>query len=201
MTVLQQTKHLLYRNYLLKMRNKKETLQEILLPIFLMLLLAGIRATFQTRDEPAIERKYMPKFSLLRHFPLFVNGSKATPTVAFVSNNLKKASDIVAVLRAYAGSRLNFTDGKSVQEMTASYRTQKKKFAFGIVFEESKTSYLGVKYTLLSPYKNQPSTIQKLIEIGKESLNRVVFPLPPPPTTVHYWRTINCRSWCSIMYN
>lgn len=173
MTIFEQTKHLLYRNYLLKIRNKKETLLEIFLPIFFMLMLASIRATIPVRDEPAIERSEIPTFSLFRDFPLFANNDNSTPTVAFVSNNLTKVKEVMNVLRSHADGRVNFTESESVQLMTDTYRSQREKYSFGLVFEASESSYLGLKYTLLSPYKNQPNTRDTLVEIGKVKLVKV----------------------------
>lgn len=166
MGILLQTKYLLQKNFHIKKRNKRETLQEILIPIWWILLLLVIKLGVQTKELPAVTDNEIPtnNVSTLGLYNSVPQGNAATkPTVGYVINNVPNADRVMELVQNASNSAVSYLEFNSTDSMADYYRRYSESrsgLQLGIEFAKSKKK--GVAYTIRVPVKAIPSTENKL---------------------------------------
>ena len=165
MGILLQTKYLLQKNFHIKKRNKRETLQEILIPIWWILLLLLIKLSVRTKELPPVTDSEIPtnNVSTLGLSNSAPQGNADTkPTVGFVINNVPNADRVMELVQNASNGVVNYLEFNSTDSMADYYRrySESSGLQLGIEFAKSKES--GVAYTLRVPVKIVPSMENKL---------------------------------------
>ena len=166
MGILLQTKYLLQKNFHIKKRNKRETLQEILIPIWWILLLLLIKLTVRTKELPAVTENEIPtnNVSTLGLSNSVPQGSGTRkPTIGYVINNVPNADRVMQLVQNASKGAVNYLEFNSTDSMANYYRkyTESSGLQLGIEFAESKEK--GVAYTIRVPVKAVPSIENKLV--------------------------------------
>ncbi|XP_041352800.1 cholesterol transporter ABCA5-like [Gigantopelta aegis] len=141
----QQLKTLMWRNYLLKRKNKKQLSQEILFPVYFVLILAMIKIITKSHTFPAI-KFYRNSLSNSRfHF----NTSKkllVSPDSAYVQTLMSVISSIL--------ENVQYENFSSLTEAEDRYKADPTDVAAGIVFNFTGTE---TSYAIRMPYGSLPS--------------------------------------------
>ena len=168
MGIWHQTKYLLRKNFQIKKRNKRETLQELLIPIWWVLLLLVIKLGVKTKEEPAVEDGNIPRFNLLSN----TGGNSTNASVSLVGVVVEKAISkagfqVVALLKKHSPPTVRYKGFNSSLEMVDYYKkySESKKFGVGILFREAANKSIG--YTIFVPVKDLPDVKTKLVGPGK----------------------------------
>lgn len=173
MGVLQQTKYLIVKNFHIKKRNKRETLQEILIPIWWILLLLVIKIGVRVKKLPPVNDSEIPTINVSTlEIPNSTPQGNATvkPTVGFVINNVPNADHVMKLVQNASRSVVNYLEFNSTDNMLDYYRKNSESQGLQIGIEFAKSKKTGVAYTIRVPVKDIPSTESKLV--GK---NEVIF--------------------------
>ena len=165
MGILLQTKYLLQKNFHIKKRNKRETLQEILIPIWWILLLLLIKLTVRTKELPAVTDSEIPtnNVSTLGLFNSVPQGNAATkPTVGYVINNVPNADRVMELVQNISNGAVNYLEFNSTDSMADYYRRYSESSGLQLGIEFAKSKNKGVAYTIRVPVKAVPSIEDKL---------------------------------------
>lgn len=171
MSILRQTYFLLRKNFQTKKRHKKLTFQEVIIPIYWVLILLIIRLTVKVKDLPAVPSEQIPRYNLG-----IQNGGgggsiprnmSSKQVVGVVTNNDSQAEQVLSVIKNLSSSTTEYKEFNSSDEMLDYYRTygDSLKFGMGIIFEKDKTG--GISYTLRMAEAIVPDLTTKLVGRGK----------------------------------
>lgn len=161
MGILQQTKYLVLKNFHIKKRNKRETLQEILIPIWWIVLLVIIRRTIPTEVKPAVGENDIPTANISSIGLAGSSGNASgRPNIAYVTNNLTNAGSVMELVRNASKSAVNYLEFNTTDSMLAYYK-EHTNLLVGIEFGKGKEK--GLAYTLRVP-GGLPSPKNKLVE-------------------------------------
>ncbi|XP_074639186.1 cholesterol transporter ABCA5-like isoform X3 [Acropora palmata] len=161
MGVLNQTKYLLQKNFIIKKRNKRETLQELLIPLWWTILLLVIKkAIYKTAELPAVSDRQIPTVDI---FKLVPRGNTNKSLVGYVTNGLSKASLTIELLKNSSQSEERYVEFNTTDSMLDYYRkySESRGFKMGIEFTKGKNQ--GLAYTLRLSKKNFPKADNKLV--------------------------------------
>ena len=161
MGVVNQTKYLLQKNFIIKKRNKRETLQELLFPLWwAILLLALKKAIYKTTELPAVSDRQIPTVDI---FSLEPQGNTSKSLVGYVTNGLPNASLAIELLKNSSQSEERYMEFNTTDSMLDYYRkySESSGFKMGIVFTKGKNQ--GLTYTLRLSKKNFPKADDKLV--------------------------------------
>lgn len=165
MGILQQTKYLIRKNFHIKKRNKRETLQEILIPIWWILLLLLIKLGVQTKKLPAVKDSEIPTMNVST-LGLSEPQGNATekPTIGYVINDIPNAIRVMELVQNASKGDVNYLEFNSSDSMLEFYRkySESKRLQVGVEFAKSKKA-AGVAYTIRLPVQVIPSTENKLV--------------------------------------
>ena len=165
MGILLQTKYLLQKNFHIKKRNKRETLQEILIPIWWILLLLLIKLSVRTKELPAVTDSEIPtnNVSTLGLFNSVPQGNASTkPTVGYVINNVPNADQVMELVQNISNGAVNYLEFNSTESMADYYRRYSESSGLQLGIEFAKSKNKGVAYTIRVPVKAVPSIEDKL---------------------------------------
>ena len=165
MGILLQTKYLLQKNFHIKKRNKRETLQEILIPIWWILLLLLIKLSMRTKELPAVTDSEIPtnNVSTLGLFNSVPQGNASTkPTVGYVINNVPNADQVMELVQNISNGAVNYLEFNSTESMADYYRRYSESSGLQLGIEFAKSKNKGVAYTIRVPVKAVPSIEDKL---------------------------------------
>lgn len=166
MRILQQTKHLIVKNFHIKKRNKRETLQEILIPIWWILLLLAIKIGVRVKKLPAVNDSEIPTFNvstLEMPNPAPQGNATVKPTVGFVLNNVPNADLVMKLVQSASISVVNYLEFNNTDSMLDYYRKNSESQGLQIGIEFAKSKKAGVAYTIRVPVKAIPSTESRLV--------------------------------------
>ena len=165
MGILLQTKYLLQKNFHIKKRNKRETLQEILIPIWWILLLLLIKLSVRTKELPPVTDSEIPtnNVSTLGLSASVAQGNaNAKPTIGYVINKVPNAARVMELVINASSGAVNYLEFNSTDSMEDYYRkySEKSGLQLGIEFATSKKE--GVAYAIRVPAKAVPLAENKL---------------------------------------
>ena len=168
MGILHQTKFLLWKNYLIKRRNRRETLQEVLIPIWWILILFAIRFSIRTKELPAINDSQIPVASISSQGPVSLEagptgGNSNRPIVGYVTNNIPNARLVIDLMQSFSKSAVNYMEFNSTDSMLDYYRKYSESRRFGVGIEFAKGKNVGLAYTLRVNKKLFPNPENKLV--------------------------------------
>ncbi|XP_031568598.1 ATP-binding cassette sub-family A member 5-like [Actinia tenebrosa] len=170
MSILRQTYFLLRKNFQTKKRHKRLTLQEVIIPIYWVLILLVIRLTVKIKDLPAVSSEQIPRYNLGSQNGGGGGGNvsnmSSKPLVGVVTNNDPQAKEVLFVLKNLSSSRNEYKEFSSSDEMVNYYRTygESLQFGMGIVFEKENET---LSYTLRMSEGIVPDLKTKLVGLGK----------------------------------
>ena len=160
MGIIQQTKYLVLKNFHIKKRNKRETLQEILIPIWWIVLLVIIRRTIPTELKPAVGENEIPTANISSMGLAGSQGNAGSkPNIGYVTNNLASAGPVMEIVRNASKDGANYLEFNSTNSLLAFYK-EHTNLLVGIEFEKGKEK--GLAYTLRVP-GGLPSPKNKLV--------------------------------------
>ncbi|XP_067671428.1 cholesterol transporter ABCA5-like [Haliotis asinina] len=136
-----QLKTLLWRNYLLKKRNRKQVFQELFFPIYFVLLLSLIKTFAKPSTTPPTPE--FPQYNLAD--PRFILNTNRTILVAPNTSDVK---GIIASVESYIGS-LNVVYSATEAEAVALYKASSANVSAGIVFNNTGDNPV---YSIRTPY-------------------------------------------------
>lgn len=165
MGILLQTKYLLQKNFHIKKRNKRETLQEILIPIWWILLLLLIKLSVRTKELPAVTDSEIPTnnvstLGLSNSVPQ--GNATSKPTIGFVINNVPNADRVMELVQNASNGAVTYLQFNSTDSMANYYRKYSESSGLQLGIEFAKSKNKGVAYTIRVPVKAVPSTENKL---------------------------------------
>ncbi|XP_071105754.1 cholesterol transporter ABCA5-like isoform X1 [Haliotis cracherodii] len=128
-TLFGQLKALLWRNILLKKRNKKQLIQELFYPIYFVLLLSLIKTLAKPSTTPPTPE--FPQYNLAD--PRFILNTKGN---ILVVPDTPEVKDIIANVEGYIGS-LNVVYSATEAEAVALYKATSNNVSAGIVFNDT----------------------------------------------------------------
>lgn len=151
MGIFRQTFYLLKKNFQIKRRHKRLTFQEIIVPIYWLLILVIIKLTTKIDVKPAIDSKDIPIQSLNAHQagrPNVLANTSMSPLVALVTDGDPKCEKVVAELKNVTASRTNYIRFNTSDEMLNYYKKHGEKSNMGLAFVFKKEKDLGISYTM-----------------------------------------------------
>ena len=160
MGILQQTKYLILKNFHIKKRNKRETLQEILVPIWWILLLLIIRSSIPNKVEPAVKESEIPTANISNTGPQG-NASKK-PNIGYVTNNIPNAGPVMELVINASKDAVNYLEFNSTDSMVAFYKKYSESRGLLVGIEFAKGGKKGLAYTLRVS-EGLPSPDNKLV--------------------------------------
>ena len=158
MPIVQQTKYLVLKNFHIKKRNKRETLQEILVPIWWILLLLIIRTAIKTKVQPAVKENEIPTANIST-LGLSNRGSQGNTSIGYVTNNIPNAVPVMELVINASKDAVDYLHFNNTDSMVSFYMEHSSLLA-GIEFAKGKKN--GLAYTLLVP-GGLPSPKNKLV--------------------------------------
>ena len=169
MGIFKQTKYLLRKNYLIKRRNLRTTLQEVLVPIWWIMLLFVIKLGVKTEELPAVSDSQIPtaNISLLGSANFGPQGNSSRTIVGFVTNDIPNARLVIELMNNYTKAAVNYMEFNSTDDMLNHYRKYSESTGFGVGIEFAKGKNKGLAYTLRVNNKVIPNVENKLV--GKSS--------------------------------
>lgn len=166
MGILQQTKYLIVKNFHVKKRNKRETLQEILIPIWWILLLLLIKLGVRTKELPAVKESEIPTINVstlgLSNSAPQGNATEK-PTIGYVINEVPNAVRVMELVQNASKEAVNYLEFNSTDSMLEYYREHGESKGLQVGIEFAKGKKTGVAYTIRLPVKVIPSTKNKLV--------------------------------------
>lgn len=165
MGILQQTKYLLRKNYHIKKRNKRETLQEILIPIWWILLLLLIKLGVRTKELPAVKDSEIPTFNIstLGLTNPSQGNVSSKPTIGYIINGVPNASPVMELVKNASKDVVNYVEFNSTDSMLDYYRKNSESKGLQVGIEFAKGTKQGLAYTIRVPVANMPSTKDKVV--------------------------------------
>ncbi|XP_072882204.1 cholesterol transporter ABCA5 [Hemitrygon akajei] len=155
-TIWQQTKALIYRNILIKRRNKDQTLQELLLPLFLVFALVCLSVLVPPQiyaktltSEPEDLDDFIPQKYRLGY----------TPVNNYTTEIMGEVGKFLGVIP------LGFTDEQAMEEVCCSHASRP---LVGVSFISP------MSYQLRYPYNKVPSTSEKIDFIDEKASCRLI---------------------------
>ena len=119
MGIVHQTKVLLRKNYHIKRRNYKETLQEVLVPIYWILLLLVIKLGVRAKVLPSLSSDKIPTCNLMNR-----TSGKCFPTYSPLPNASENLN---------TASISGFSDGSTKRRIMLGYVTNGDKRAVEVI--------------------------------------------------------------------
>ncbi|KAL3876747.1 hypothetical protein ACJMK2_034544 [Sinanodonta woodiana] len=143
-----QFKALVWKNFLLKKRNKKETIQEFLMPIYFILILAMIKFFIKPQTVPQLTD--FPVTDLFSN-SFHPNLSKilVSPNETYVHNIMSKAGD---VLKDVLGKSPEFEYFTSKLDAEKKYKANSNAVSAGVIFDYDRQGKFS--YVIRMPYEN-----------------------------------------------
>lgn len=153
---LRQTKCLMYKNFLMKKRDKKQFLQELLYPIYMVGILAMIRALVRPQQYPPI--KHFPQLSL-DNVTTSINQSHV---LLYSPNNNAEIDKIVQQVSDMLDLENPPLGFLNVSDMEQYYRIgfNSQGVIAGVIFDSYQSS--NVSYTIRMADKLIPSTTLRI---------------------------------------
>ena len=153
MGILRQTKYLLRKNYLIKRRNLRETLQEVLVPIWWVVLLLVIGLSIPKQKLAPVRDSDIPTFNVSALAPS--SSGREGFIVGYVVNDIQKARRVIENMNNFSGkvSYLEFNDTDSMLDYYRKY-SESTGFEMGIEFAKGKSDKMA--YTLHVGKKSAP---------------------------------------------
>ena len=145
MGILRQTKYLLRKNYLIKRRNLRETLQEVLVPIWWVVLLLVIGLSIPKQKLAPVRDSDIPTFNVSALAPS--SSGREGFIVGYVVNDIQNASRVIENMNNFSGkvSYLEFNNTDSMLDYYRKY-SESTGFEMGIEFAKGKSDKMA--YTL-----------------------------------------------------
>ncbi|XP_041347112.1 cholesterol transporter ABCA5-like, partial [Gigantopelta aegis] len=141
-----QLKALLWRNFLLKKRNKRQFLQEIFFPVFFVSLMAMIKAFTQPKTFPVTSFPENPLSNGRFHFD--------TNKKLLVSPNTSEVVGLMTEISTLLGG-VQYETFSSQSAAEERYKANPTNVAAGIIFSfDGGTNF---KYAIRMPYRSLPS--------------------------------------------
>ena len=165
MGILKQTKYLLRKNYLTKRRNLRETLQEVLIPIWWVLILFVMKVTIPSTKLPAVKDSDIPTFDISTLGPPKPGpqGNTSRFIVGYVINDIPNARRVIELINNISGKAVNYVEFNNTDSMLDYYRKYSESTGFAIGIEFAKGKSEGMAYTLRVSKKSIPNTENKLV--------------------------------------
>ena len=161
MGVLNQTRYLLQKNFIIKKRNKRETLQQLLIPLWCTILLLVLKKAIHKIGElPAVSDRQIPTVDI---FELVPRGNTSKSLVGYVTNGLSKASLTIELLKNSSQSEERYVEFNTTDSMLDYYRKYSKSRGFKMGIEFTKGKNQGLAYTLRLSKTNFPKADNKLV--------------------------------------
>lgn len=167
MGVLNQTKYILRKNYLIKRRNLRETLQEVLIPIWWILILFAIRLGVKSKELPAVKDSEIPIANVssprLASFGSQGNSSRA---IGYVINDVPNARLVIELISNHSKAvkaAVNFMEFNNSDSMLDYYRKYSASTGFALGIEFAKGKNKGLAYTLRVNKKEFPKPDEWLV--------------------------------------
>lgn len=140
-------------------------MQEILIPIWWILLLLLIKLSVRTKELPAVTDSEIPTnnvstLGLSNSVPQGNATSKST--IGFVINNVPKADRVMELVQNASNGAVNYLQFNSTDSMANYYRKYSESSGLQLGIEFAKSKNKGVAYTIRVPVKAVPSTENKL---------------------------------------
>lgn len=163
MGLLHQTKFLLRKNYLTKRRNLRQTLQEVIIPIWWILILFVIKLSVRTKELPAVKDSEIPVATISQQGPVSFgpSGNSSRPIVGYVTNDVPNARQAIDLIKN-SNSAVNFMEFNSTGSMLDYYKDYSESRGFAVGIEFSKGKNVGLAYTLRVNKKLFPDPEKKL---------------------------------------
>ena len=169
MGVLNQTKYILRKNYLIKRRNLRETLQEVLIPIWWILILFAIRLGVRSKELSAVSDSEIPIFNVSSPGPMsFGPQGNASRSIGYVINDIPNARLVIELMSNYSKAAVNFMEFNNSNSMLDYYRKYSESTGFALGIEFAKGKNKGMAYTLRINKKQFPKSDEWLV--GKAAL-------------------------------
>ena len=174
MGIVQQTKYLVLKNFHIKKRNKRKTLQEILIPIWLIVMLAIVKRLL-TEPKPAVRENEIPtaKISSMGLAGLLGIAS-SKPNIGYVTNNLANAGSVMEIVRNTSKDSAKYVEFNTTDSLIAFYK-EHTNLLVGIEFWNGKEK--GLAYTLRVPRGRLPLPKKRLV--GEYSYTYVHYGIAP----------------------
>ena len=164
MGVLNQTKYILRKNYLIKRRNLRETLQEVLIPIWWILILFAIRLGVKSKELPVVKDSEIPIANVsspgLTSFGSQSNSSRA---IGYVINDVPNARLVIELISNHSKAAVNFIEFINSDSMLDYYRKYSASTGFSLGIEFAKGKNKGLAYTLRVSKKEFPKPDEWLV--------------------------------------
>ena len=173
MGVLKQVRYLLYRNFLLKKRNKKQTAWEVISVLYFVAILATLRKfAIRPKTDPAISDSAIPKFAVYRNklnMTVFPVVGFPPPSIGYVlpkGSSEVNGEQLIARLKPYIHT--NFKKFQSEKELEDAHKSASNNFTVGLILNVN-TAERTVDYTIKVPYNKvpDPSATKQTIGLGK----------------------------------
>ncbi|XP_060574789.1 cholesterol transporter ABCA5-like isoform X2 [Ruditapes philippinarum] len=157
-----QFKVLVWKNILLKKRNKKQTIQEILMPIYFIAILAMIKYFVKPKTWPEIQN--FPPYHLndTKTFSTISGNILVSPDSSQSHRVMKEAADILKDI--YRDSVFNVVFYNNTEDSTKAYKASPKNVVAGIILNFDVTKPTDdLNYAIRMPYtdiaNSNPSNI------------------------------------------
>ena len=172
MGVWHQTKYLLRKNFHIKKRNKRETLQELLIPIWWIIILIVIKLGVKMEEQPAIKEGDITGYPLNANSSAsgansYVANTNATVGVVIASEVSSFGSELFGLLSKHSPSAVSYMRFNTTTEMIDYYRENDKDSNFGAGIYFWKADDDSLAYTLFVREENFPDLKTQLVGPGK----------------------------------
>nr|XP_006816830.1 PREDICTED: ATP-binding cassette sub-family A member 5-like [Saccoglossus kowalevskii] len=145
----QQTKWLVYRNFLLKKRMYKLTIQEVLLPVYFIVILALTRMGIRPTTNEAVP--YFPPHDLM-------NTSAFLPDTTLALAASPNSTDVEKVMdQISAMLNMEYIMFEDEESMLAKYANNASLFSVGIIFNSDLSQ--NHTYAIRTPFEMLPSNL------------------------------------------
>ncbi|RDD36392.1 ATP-binding cassette sub-family A member 5 [Trichoplax sp. H2] len=155
--IWKQTKCLTYKNFLIKRRDKKQFLQELLYPIYLICIVAIIRAFIKPRHYPVIQ--HFPQFSM-GNVTLQLNDSYSLLYAPNDNPNIIKLINHTNALLGLNNPPLGFANDSEIERYYTTGSNHQYVYA-GVIFDSFSLS--NISYTLRMADHLVPSTAELVL--------------------------------------
>ena len=160
-----QVKYLLYRNFLLKRRNKKQTIYEALSVLYFVAILAVIRKTaVKPKVYKATDESQLPTYAV---FPdqkqsnvtsFFIKPPKEIGYVLMPGSSQQASNDFVKKLSDITGSfNITFKNYSNEEALENAHKAAPSHLTLGLVIKIDAANRT-VDYTIKVPYNSVPLT-------------------------------------------
>ena len=175
MGIVQQTKYLVLKNFHIKKRNKRETLQEILIPIWIIVTLAIVKRRLIMELKPAVRENEIPTAKISSMGLAGLPGiASSKPNIGYVTNNLANAGSVMEIVRNTSKDSAKYVEFNTTDSLIAFYM-EHTNLLVGIEFWNGKEK--GLAYTLRVPRGQLPLPKNRLV--GEYSYTYVHYGIAP----------------------